>query len=395
MQTLIYVEDLLNTLYRKVINYEISAPHQDIEPIVNFGRVIQSGKLLTRKQGGFALQILKKYKEHLDIKDIDEHLNSPLWKNEFRVIDTTKYLFIDIDENNVAWLNIKFPYSYKESFSKLFFNGGRDISRWDPNSQSRKIKVVDVNLIFFIETASQQGFEIDDNVFEAGSYVEELWNNEENLTPFSIIENNEVNIVNAPESAVNYWKENKTGNIDKDLLLAKQMGFILKHNQPQSVSEKTASTAATNFWFSDAEKFYSHLDNLEVWPIVIILDRSPEPVKWTREFIEKFPFKKFSKEDVRICFRPSNGEKHGKEFNEWLKDQNLNKPIAGGKIFVCQHKPPKWMFENNFNIRIIATNSIYPSVNAITNSLFSSHPNVFYFDKVKPSSKRNAKIAEL
>lgn len=395
MQTLIYIEDLLNILYRKIANYEVVAQHQDIEPISSFNRTIAAGKLLTRKQGSYILQIIKKYKNCFDIENIDDCISSPIWRNEFRVIDTTKYIYLTTDSNNFTWLNIKFPFSYKEEFNQKFFNGGRDITRWDPESQSRKVKLSEVNLIYFVETATKLGFEIEESVLEAVSYVEELWNDEENLVPYSIIENNTVKLVNASESAESYWKEHRTGIIDRDLLLAKQMGFILRNNQDTSTSAKIASSMSTAFWFTKPEKFYEYIDQIQDWPVLIILDRAPEPVAWTKEFIEKFPFKNFSKDDVRICFRPSNSEKSGKAFNDWLKDQNLNKPVAEGKIFVCQHKPPKWMFENNFKIKVVATNSIYPSMNSVTNSLFSSHPSVFYFDKVKPSSKRNIKIAEL
>ena len=395
MQTLTYIEDLVSILHRKIVNYEVSAHHQDIGPVISFNKTITSGRLLTRKQGNFILQILKKYKNTLGIENIDEHLSTPVWKNDFRVIDTNKYIGIETDENNVTWLSVKFPYSYKEEFIKVFFNKERDPTRWDPINLARKVKITDINLILFVEIAVQQGFEIDETVLTVVSYVEELWNNEERLVPYSLIEDNQVRLVNASKSTVEYWNDNKVNIIEHDLLLAKQMGFILRDSQRQTVSEKISSTPDTHFWFKEPEKFYQYIDELAAFPVVFVLDRSPEPLDWTRQFVREFPFKNFVREDIRICFRPSNNDRKGKEFNDWLKDQCLNKPVADGKIFICQQKPPKWMFENGFKVKVIATNSIYPSVNAVTNALFSSHPNVFYFDKVKPSSKRNVKIAEL
>lgn len=395
MQTLTYIEDLVNILHRKIINYEISPHHQDIGPVINFNKIITSGRLLTRKQGNFILQILKKYKDALEIVNIDNHLSTPMWRNEFRVIDTSKYIYLEVDEANITWINIKFPYSYKENFNKIFFNNERDPTRWDPKNQTRKVKITDFNLIVFVDIAIQQGFEIEETVLIAASHIEELWNNEEQLVPHSLIEDNRVRLVNASDSAIDYWNKNKVDEIEKDLLLAKQMGFALRSGQQNRVCEKLASTSNTHFWFKETEKFYQYIDKLSVSPIVFVLDRSPEPMDWTRQFVKEFPFKNFVREDLRICFRPSNNERKGREFNDWLKDQCLNKPVADGKIFICLQKPPKWMFENGFKVKVIATNSIYPSVNPITNALFSSHPTVFYFDKVKPSSKRDIKIAEL
>ena len=62
MQTPLYIEDLIEKLYAKVVNCEIRVQHQDIGPMTSFHAAITDGKLLTRKQGMFILQLLKKYK---------------------------------------------------------------------------------------------------------------------------------------------------------------------------------------------------------------------------------------------------------------------------------------------------------------------------------------------
>ncbi len=40
--------------------------------------------------------------------------------------------------------------------------------------------------------------------------------------------------------------------------------------------------------------------------------------------------------------------------------------MAEGQIFICQHKPPKWMFKDDFKIKMIVSNVLYPSTNNIT-----------------------------
>lgn len=395
MQSLLHIEDLVGILYRKIINYEIVAQHQDIGPITNFSRTIDSGKFLTRKQGTFILQLLKKYRVYMDIPDIDEMLKTPVWKHDFRVIDNTKYMFLETDGDNVTWLNIKFPFSFKDQFVKEIFNGEKDPTRWDPNGQVRKVKLSNINLVVLVENALKNGFEVDDLVLAAVADVEEMWNNEDSLVPHSLIVNDRVELVNASETAKDYWNDHSTGVMAQDLMLAKQMGYILRHTFPADTAERIASSPGTSFWFTHPQRFFEYLDEVNVWPVVIILDRTPEPIEWTKEFIETFPLKNFNTEDVRVCFRPSNNSPAGQVFNDWLKERNLNKPVADGKIFLCQHKPPKWMFEKDFNIKVLASNSIYPSVNNITSTLIGSHPHVFYFDKVKPSAKRNSKIVEL
>ena len=395
MQTLVYIEDLVSLLHRKIVNYEIVAQHQDIGPISNFSRTIDAGKMLTRKQGTFIVQLLKKYRSGLGVIDIDDILKNPVFKNDFRVIDTSKYIYLETDSDGVTWLNVKFPYSFKDQFVKDIFNGDRDPTRWDPETQSRKVKLSEINLVMLIENASKHGFEIDERVLDALAYIEELWNNEETLVPYSLLDGETVSLVNASESALAYWNEHKTENTHYNLILAKQMGFLLKDPSPSSTAAQIASRPDTGFWFSDQGHFFRFIDELQMDPVVIVLDRTPEPVDWVRQFVEDFPLKNYSLDDVRVCFRPANNSHAGQEFNNWLKSKNLSKPVADGKIFLCQHKPPKWMFEKDFDIKIVASNSIYPSVNNVTGALIGSTPNIFYFDKVKPAPKRNLKIVEL
>lgn len=395
MQTPLYIEDLIEKLYAKVVNCEIRVQHQDIGPMTSFHAAIDSGKLLTRKQGMFILQLLKKYKGTFTDISIDPLLSSPVWKNEFRVIDTTKHLFLDEDSDRHTHLNIKFPYSFKDVFAKEFFTDGKDPSRWDPTTLARRVKLSNVNLVYLVEQAQRHGFTIDDTVMDAVAYVEELWSREHDLLPYSIIEDGEVLLVNGNEYADAHWDAHKRGKIAHDLFLAKQMGFLLKGTVIDTPYKQIASSNETEFWIKKTEDFYSLVDKLNVWPVVIVLDRTPEPKDWVRKFVDEFNFTNFNKEDIRICFRPTNTEKGGGEFNEWIKENNLNKPVANGKIFICQVKPQKWMFEKAFKIELLASNSIYPSTNNITAALMSSHPTMIYFDEIKPSAKRNTTIVSL
>ena len=396
MQTL-YIEDLIILLYTKIVNYEVKVQHQDIGPIANFNSTIDSGKLLTRKQGQFILQLLRKYKTYIASTDynIDTVLDAPSWKNEFRVIDTTKYIYLKTDDAGATWLHVKFPFSFKDQFAKEFFKVGTDPTIWDAESVSRKAKISSINLVSFIETAEKHGFEIETTVLDAAAYVEELWNNDDQLVPYSVIDNEQVELVNANRNAAEYWAANKTGSINADLFLAKQMGFMLKNSVVDSTMKRIATTDNTGYWFSKQDEFFRFIDNLNVWPVVIVLDRNPDPKIWVQSFVENFSMVNFTKDDIRVCFRPSNSDADGPEFNSWLKEENLNKPVADGKLFICQHKPQKWMFNKDFELKIFASNSIYPSVNNITSALISSHPNVFYFDEIKPSPKRNLKIVSL
>lgn len=393
-----YVEDAILILFSKIINFEISVDHMDIGPISNLSKTVEGGKFLTKKQGNFVIKLLSKYQYYLepDIANIDTLINFPMWKHPFRVVDNSKVLFID-DDDSESVIYAKFPYSFKEIFSKDFFPGGTDKSVWDSLRQVRKIKLKDINLILFIETATKHGFEISENINELVAYSEEIWHQEEKIIPFSKIENNQVILKNAAASAINYWNNNCYSDTNKNLLLAKRMGFLLKDKTIDSTIKKLCSTPARNFWCADKQKFYDLIDELNLDPVVIVLDRSSNTEEWVKTFVRSFNLKNYNLSDIRICFRPSNSDKKGKEFNDWLKNQNLNQKVSSGKIFICQHKIPKWMLlpENNFDIKILGTNAIYQNPNSETAGLFDGHYAVFYLENAKPSLGRNKEIVEL
>jgi hypothetical protein len=66
-----------------------------------------------------------------------------------------------------------------------------------------------------------------------------------------------------------------------------------------------------------------------------------------------------------------------------------------GRILIFNHRPAKWIFNSISDIKILVSNSLYPSTSLITREWFESHPCVIYLGDIKPSESRNQKIVEL
>lgn len=118
-----YIEDIFLELTSYVFTGKLSYQDQDFNPIMSFHDAISMGKLLTKKQSIFMLKILQKYKNQFETLrgvDITQHLETPRWRNEFRDIDYSKKISVSVDDDQIIWLNVKFPYALKDSFVKEF-----------------------------------------------------------------------------------------------------------------------------------------------------------------------------------------------------------------------------------------------------------------------------------
>lgn len=396
MLSSVYVEDYFITFFDLVKNGKIRLDPLDISPARNFVDTINDDKALTRSQANYILRLLTKYRAFIVNNGIqlDSVLSNPEWKKPFREIDTTRKIYLNTDRDQIKYILAKFPFSFKETFFKDFLLEHRPASTWDPDEKAQRIKLLDVNLINFVECAKKHNFYIEQEILDIVEQLEEYWNEEEQVVPYSKVIDNSVILFNATEWSLAYFNEHRKNQIYYDLILAKSMGFILK-DEPVSRVEIIASTEENKFWLSSIDGFIELTKTIDHYPIVVVLDRASSDTEWSRQFVDTYVNMGLPITDIKICYRYSNDSSNGKEFNDWVKDNNLGKDLENGKFFICLHKPPKWMFKETFDAKLIATNAIYPNINNVTDSLVESSSLVLFVADIKPSEKRNKKIVSL
>jgi hypothetical protein len=167
------------------------------------------------------------------------------------------------------------------------------------------------------------------------------------------------------------------------MLLAKEMCFPLKiSKKPEKIVEKIASNKNNIFWIDTNEKFFDLYKQVDE-KICIVLDRASYKDKWLETFVEDSEKCGVSRSDIRVCFRDNKDQDRG--LNQWIKDNDLGGPVEGGKIFIFEHKPAKWLFKDNIDVKIIVTNNLYISSNTFINEWMTSHPCVVYLGEIKPT----------
>lgn len=384
-----YIEDIFVEFIEICSHNGISMQSQDRSAAYGFYQNIIQGDQLTENQGKYVIKILFKYRNvvrpHFDYED---RLESPVWKKPFRVIDLSKKVWVELNNERLPQVGFKFPYQYKEIFEsefKSWSETGNVRSTWDRNRKVRLVQLYEVNLIQIYEFAKTNEFEIEDSFMEALSAVEEIWQKPEQVLKKSILNNGRVELVNATEDAVNYFESNKKNNVSNDVLLAKSMGYVLE-KKPKNLAEKIAATPTNTFWIKTCEEFLE-LAYQTSGKIAIILDRSRESLPWIKDFAKIIDNSGFDKKDFRVCFRASN--EIDPDFNKWVSKNKFGGKIDTAKFLIFQHKPAKWLFNGENDVTIVASNDLLPSTNSTTKAMFYRHPCVVYIGDYKPTTQKD------
>jgi hypothetical protein len=390
MSTVKYIEDLFLEMSSHIPSAGISTRFDDYKIISSFEEAIYLNKGFTKKQADYVIKLIAKYSDAFDY-DVTPYLDNPMWKTPFRVVDYTKRISIEKTDTGQKVLHIKFPFALKDSYQKEF---GTTASRWDADSKVQVADLYAINLIQLYEFGKKHHFEFAEDFVEAVSLTEEYWGHESEYVPHSIV-SSEVTLVNAFDSAVEFFNNNKTGNTVKDLFLARSMGYPVTINNPTSKVEKLLASPENHFWAKDFATAISVINDIDSWPVVIILDRSSNAAEWSHFLFEAYKKQNLPTEHVRICFRFNNDTPANKSFNAWVKENKLGGGVKDGKVFICQHKPPKWMLTDDFDAKIIISNALYPHTNSTSTSLVQAHHTVLHVGDIRPSPYKETKIVEL
>lgn len=390
--SMLYIEDILVAIAENYLD-KVNVSTQDHLILTSFYNIHNRGDSLTKSQGQLLLKILTKYKLFFSMSglDYDDALKNPEWKSKFRSLDLTRKVFVDKDTNGRLWIYLKFPYQLKESFEKFSKTVPHLSSVWNHDKKARQVSAYDTNIMALNDFVSENGFQIDESFMELMSSYEEILNQQDTVLPSAIITNNRVVLVNASEETTSWFDEKSTGKIADDLLLAKSMGYVLA-SKPETIVEHIAASDATDFWIKNPRDFLEMIRGL-AGKFALILDRSHTGTAWLKEFTETAESVGFTPDEIKICFRHDKDQ--GTDFNDWIKEKGYGGKVEDGKIYIFNHKPPKWVFKNPNEIKIICTNNIYPPTDSVTKDWFNNHYCVVYLGEITPSKHKDKKIVSL
>ena len=391
----IYVEDIFLQFYSLVQSGQLSVQHQDFSPILSFHTKIEDADEMTQNQRNYVIKILEKYR-HLSTMiglDYKNALATAQWKSKLRVLDLSKKVYVENVDGKLS-VCLKFPFQLKKQFETeigISDSYSNKISHWDPDEKVRKLSFYDCNLVQIYEFVQRNGFEIDDIFMIALSEVEEIWQNSEDIVPYSEIVNTVVMLKNSIPEVKEEWMYTHTQSYNDDLIRAKHMGFPLK-KKPQTMMEKIASSQENQFWLKTNEDFFKLASSIR-GRVCIILDRTSDTLQWLRTFVSDADKSGIPRSEIKVCFRDTKENKSG--INTWVKEAGVGGKVEDGRILIFESKPAKWLFKDSEDVKLLVSNNIYPPTNTLTRDWFNSHPCVLYLGDIKPSEQRGQKIVEL
>ena len=389
-----FAEDLFVEFYNLVSQQKISIQGQDFSPISSFHeKIINSGEL-TKNQANFLIKLLEKYKTMSAMAGFDyrPQLQDVKWRREFRVLDLSKKIYVELRENKLE-ICLKFPYQLKKEFEDEI-DTGKNIqahSFWDHEHKVRRLDFYHYNLISLYEFVCKHNFEIDDTFMNVLSDVEEIWQNSEDAVPHSEFGTYGVQLKNASDETVEWWQSNKAGSTAKDLLLAKSMGFLYQE-KPRNLVEKIAASQENSFWMKTNQEFFQLAKSCP-GKICVLLDRSSATLPWLQNFVADAEKSGVSREEIKVCFRDSKESSTG--LNDWIKIAGVGGKVETGRILIFESKPAKWLFKADNDVTLLVTNNIFPPTNTMARDWFACHPCVIYLGDTRPTETKGQKIVEL
>lgn len=390
-----YIEDIFVEFVDLCDHRKITLAGQDWSAVQSFSHIILGKSQLTKNQANFIVKILQKYKIFAKSAGLDytEDLVDPQWKNSFRILDLSKRIFLEEDEEGVLWIVMKFPYALKEVLEKEISPVVKEYNQsvWDSENKVRKIKFYNFNAVEVFEFAQRHNFEIDDSFMIALAEVEEIWENSEKISPSCSTLFDDVVLHNANEDTVSFFENNRSGKVGRDLLLAKSMGYFLS-KKPENLVEKIAASTHTHFHLKTLEDFFTVYKSVG-GTVAVVTNKENGTENWVKEFCEISKKFEVPADEIRVCYRLDKNEDKG--FNQWVKDSGYGGKVEGAKILIFQNKPAKWLFSDNTNVKIILTNSLYPIPSNVTQTWMDGHSCVCFVGNIKAAGHKDRKIVEL
>jgi hypothetical protein len=356
--------------------------------------ILTDNRLLTKNQANLLSRLLQKYKKKFSSSgvDLDNLIERQCWKNPFREIDLTKKVYAEEDKEGTIWICLKFPYNLKSKFDEAIFNSNeKNFSHWDDQNKVRKIDLYKVNFLQILEFSKQYQLEIDQTIWNLADEIDEIWQNKDRLEKKFTIEETKINLVNASESALEYFNSNTTGKFEDNLLMAKELGHTCDSKLTSDIFQKICSVENNLFWINDLRKFLEIHRSISSKSCVI-LDRTSDYKKWIRDFVSLCDRENISRSEVKVCFREDNRDS---VFNQWVRSERLGGKIDSGRIYIFLSTPAKWLYKDSKSFKIVLVNSLFPNTNKNTQNLINCHPLVIYAGDIKPSVLKDSKIEEL
>ncbi|MBG09894.1 MAG: hypothetical protein CMD92_01865 [Gammaproteobacteria bacterium] len=420
------VEDYLEVLAGLQNNHKIKIEQEDCTILYSIARQVFRGKAFTDRQLDVVCLKLNYYsKQFTDIgyTNLQEILAMRITRTPLRTVDRSQWIkIVDEPERNTpqfatskmgkksktkelakdSHIAVRFPFSKKIILliEKLAYNNKQGYYH-EKGSHVHYFKITENSVYDIVETFKNKSYDIDERLLEYTKQVKAIKDQPEKYIPG--VYNFE--LMNTTKSLQEKIKEHLGELTKNNIHLYKDRSLLygLEHfddihsyvNQTSVLTQRIIKRIepsvfiSKNEWSLDA--VISSLTELKRFPLLIVIpeDHPLDYISYTYQSIKGF----VGKNKICTMFRLDN--KTDKEFNDYIKDNKLNNPLAKDTevVYISSNKKfPKPLFESDWQAESVL---LLQSVRNPKLDPFFDRDLVIHFDEVESQmgSYRNMHIA--
>lgn len=385
--------EYLGGLKRNITNIQIDNHEQIV--IKSLAEQVYKDIALTDRQLNLVLKKIEKYKNDLEANliDVDDILLTKRLRKPIRYIDRSQYAKID-RENNESVIKIRYPFSKRlESKWHSISQSIKGQVKHDKTNSMKTVLLLEHNVLLLVDSFLDRDFTIDSKLLEIYEKINEIKNNPDQYLSCIDFVDGKIVLKNLNDKCLSYLDEKITDldqNFPSSISTIKGCGVLnlserlldeIDHRNYTDLTKEVLKNPKTRLKIDPKKHEFSQLlttiENLNQWPVLIMIDENPSIpslVKFINENLKNYiPTDKFT-----VFFRLGADEK---DFNQYIKDQNLNNYIDADTkaVVILKNKIPKPLLKSEWKPRtaIVMSTNTYGRSNAYINQF----ENVYYYNE--------------
>lgn len=366
---------------------------RDKSVLFSFAAQLRKNLAFTERQANLALKILDRNREsYVSVDGFARLIDTPLYKNTFRIVDTTKKISI-VRVNDSDFISVKFPFNNRINNSLNFINK----KVYDRNLKTFLIQLNEQNITKLVEFGKNE-FEIDDKLIACYNTIKNIKENPNNYLPcLDYVDSLEIK--NVSQSVKKYFDSNRNGNLLHDVFLSKLMGLYLTESCMTQIKNLNIDPISKAVVLDKTRRFavknYNNIDisnalaNLGHWPVMIIMTDDNNSSEVLSQWTHSLRSVGVENQQISVLFRSQTD----KSFNDFVKNNTLNNLVTEDtKAVFIKYKTPKVLYRINFQPKIVISTSTF-YVHFTNQRTIDYHPLVMYY--TNQNTPTGSKIAKL
>lgn len=331
----------------------------DVNFLKSLARQTSRGIALTDRQYATAKEKLINYKDQFEDNGLHgfeaclDNLRMPL-----RSLDRSRWIKL-VDNND--WKKIAVRFVFNKKLIKKFDHLKNEIRshRYDSLDKTHFFNFNEVNLFKIMSALDGCDFEIDSELTQYYEILIEMNNNKQNYIPGIY----KFKLKNLSSKAIDYMissigePDNQTLPLYKDRSELFGLHYFDEEELQNSIKDlsqltkKIISRSMTQVLIDNTvynvDKIVESVVELHRFPLLVILPEK-DPLNDLSKIYNHFNGIVAS-EDSTVLFRLDNDD-HGSRFNQFIKDNNLNNPLAENTkiVYINNNKIPKPILKTNW-----------------------------------------------